>query len=415
MLRLPIENTLDREEKIMAEWLKTSLIDIVELIGGGTPKTSKAEYWGGNINWLSVKDFNNENRYVYSTEKTITEEGLNNSSTKLLRKDDIIISARGTVGELAMIPFPMAFNQSCYGIRAKDGINSTFLYYLIKHSIRKLKSMTHGSVFDTITRDTFANIEVAIPDIETQQRIAKMLADIDDKVENNQRINNNLLQQLDTLYDEFSHRKNWSTVIINDIAEKVAMGPFGSNIKVSTFVSEGVPIISGNHLRGYFLEEPSFNYITEEHAQRLKNSLVYPKDIVFTHAGNIGQVAMIPDDCRYPMYVLSQRQFYLRCDTEKAIPEYVVLFFHSKQGQHELLSYANQTGVPSIAQPATNLKKIPLKLPPIDEQRQWLQVVSPIIKLYQSNVYENEHLSSMRDSLLPKLMSGELVVSDIDL
>ena len=107
----------------MAEWLKTALIDIVELIGGGTPKTSKAEYWGGNINWLSVKDFNNENRYVYSTEKTITEEGLNNSSTKLLKKDDIIISARGTVGELAMIPFPMAFNQSCYGIRAKEGID----------------------------------------------------------------------------------------------------------------------------------------------------------------------------------------------------------------------------------------------------------------------------------------------------
>lgn len=192
MLRLLTENTLDREEKIMAEWLKTALIDIVELIGGGTPKTSKAEYWGGNINWLSVKDFNNENRYVYSTEKTITEEGLNNSSTKLLKKDDIIISARGTVGELAMITFPMAFNQSCYGIRAKEGIDSIFLYYLIKNSVRKLKAITHGSVFDTITRDTFANIEVAIPDIKTQHRIAKMLADIDDKVENNQRINNNL-------------------------------------------------------------------------------------------------------------------------------------------------------------------------------------------------------------------------------
>lgn len=228
-------------------------------------------------------------------------------------------------------------------------------------------------------------------------------------------VNNNLLQQLDVLYDEFSHRENWSTVTINDIAEKVAMGPFGSNIKVSTFVSEGIPIISGNHLRGYFLEEPSFNYITEEHAQRLKNSLVYPKDIVFTHAGNIGQVAMIPDDCRYPMYVLSQRQFYLRCNTEKAVPEYVLLFFHSKHGQHELLSYANQTGVPSISQPATNLKKISLRLPPISEQRQWLQLVAPIIKLYQSNVYENEHLSSMRDALLPKLMSGKLDVSNIDI
>ena len=207
----------------MSEWLKTSLIDIVELIGGGTPKTSKAEYWGGNINWLSVKDFNNENRYVYSTEKTITEEGLNNSSTKLLRKDDIIISARGTVGELSMIPFPMAFNQSCYGIRAKEGIDSTFLYYLIKHSVRKLKAMTHGSVFDTITRDTFANIDVAIPDIEMQQRVAKMLANIDDKVENNQRINNNLEQQAKTLF------KSWF-VDFEPFDESFVDSPIGTKI-----------------------------------------------------------------------------------------------------------------------------------------------------------------------------------------
>lgn len=294
-----------------------------------------------------------------------------------------------------------------------------FVYYLLtqNNTTEQLQAIAEQSVstYPSIKPSDIENLEFKLPNLIIQSKIVSILDTIDSKICQNEKINNNLLQQLDTLYDEFSHRKKWSTVIINDIAEKVAMGPFGSNIKVSTFVSEGVPIISGNHLRGYFLEEPSFNYITEEHAQRLKNSLVYPKDIVFTHAGNIGQVAMIPDDCRYPMYVLSQRQFYLRCDTEKAIPEYVVLFFHSKQGQHELLSYANQTGVPSIAQPATNLKKIPLKLPPIDEQRQWLQVVSPIIKLYQSNVYENEHLSSMRDSLLPKLMSGELDVSDIDI
>ena len=177
----------------MTEWNNLSLIDIIEIIGGGTPKTSKAEYWNGNINWLSVKDFNNDNRYVYSTEKKITEEGLNNSSTKLLQKDDIIISARGTVGEMAMKPFPMAFNQSCYGIRAKECVNSTFLYYLIKNSVKKLKVMTHGSVFDTITRDTFATINVDIPDIEVQCRIAKILSDIDDKIENNQKINNNLV------------------------------------------------------------------------------------------------------------------------------------------------------------------------------------------------------------------------------
>ena len=97
--------------------MKYKLSEIMDLIGGGTPKTTKPEYWDGDIPWLSVKDFNNDFRFVYETEKHITELGLNNSSTKLLQAGDIIISARGTVGEIATIPFPMAFNQSCYVAR----------------------------------------------------------------------------------------------------------------------------------------------------------------------------------------------------------------------------------------------------------------------------------------------------------
>lgn len=363
-------------------------------------------------------------KYGKNQKKVLSENGnipiygtgglMGYATTALYDKPSVLIGRKGTIGKVKYVEHPFwTVDTLFYTIVNTDIVLPKYLYYVM--SLIDLNNYNEGTTIPSLRTETLNRLEFDIPSLVEQETILSCLNPIDEKIALNNAINNNLLQQLDTLYDEFSHRKNWSTVIINDIAEKVAMGPFGSNIKVSTFVSEGVPIISGNHLRGYFLEEPSFNYITEEHAQRLKNSLVYPKDIVFTHAGNIGQVAMIPDDCRYPMYVLSQRQFYLRCDTEKAIPEYVVLFFHSKQGQHELLSYANQTGVPSIAQPATNLKKIPLKLPPIDEQRQWLQVVSPIIKLYQSNVYENEHLSSMRDSLLPKLMSGELVVSDIDL
>lgn len=175
-----------------SEWKYIPIIDCIELIGGGTPKTSVAEYWDGDIPWLSVKDFNNDYRCVYKAEKHITESGLNNSSTKLLQKDDIIISARGTVGEMAMIPFPMAFNQSCYGIRAKSEIDSIFLYYLLKNSIGQLKRMTHGSVFDTITRDTFANLIVGVPDEETQKVIASILVALDDKIELNNKINDNL-------------------------------------------------------------------------------------------------------------------------------------------------------------------------------------------------------------------------------
>ena len=174
--------------------MKFKLSEIMDLIGGGTPKTSNPDYWNGDIPWLSVKDFGNDFRYVYETEKYITELGLKNSSTKLLNKGDIIISARGTVGEIATIPYPMAFNQSCYGLRAKKEIvDEDFLYYLIKHSVRLLRKNTHGSVFDTITRDTFDGIEVGVPALDVQKKIASLLSNIDEKIELNNKINNNLV------------------------------------------------------------------------------------------------------------------------------------------------------------------------------------------------------------------------------
>ena len=166
---------------------------LFNIIGGGTPKTTVPEYWGGNIPWISVKDFNNEGRFVYKTEKSITEKGLMNSSTKLLKRGDIIISARGTVGAIAVIPFPMAFNQSCYGLRADERIvDKNFLFYLLKHNLNTLKNNAHGSVFDTITKDTFYGINVDIPCLSIQKKIANVLSSIDDKIEINNQINKNL-------------------------------------------------------------------------------------------------------------------------------------------------------------------------------------------------------------------------------
>ena len=176
----------------MAEWTEYRLIELMDVIGGGTPKTSNPDYWEGNIPWISVKDFNGERRFVGKTEKTITQAGLENSSTKILNKNDIIVSARGTVGELAIIPSDMAFNQSCYGIRAKEFVDSMFLYYLLKQSVNILKHNTHGSVFDTITRDTFETIDVKIPKFEVQKKIVALLSSLDDKIELNNRINDNL-------------------------------------------------------------------------------------------------------------------------------------------------------------------------------------------------------------------------------
>ena len=178
----------------------------------------------------------------------------------------------------------------------------------------------------------------------------------------------------------------WQRPTINDITEKVAMGPFGSSIKVETFVIEGVPIISGKHLHGFRVDDtPGFNFISCEHAQRLANANVTRGDIVFTHAGNIGQAAYIPENSKFERYVISQRQFYMRCDRSKAIPEYVALYFKSPEGQHQLLANTSQVGVPSIAQPVTYLRTIGIPLPPLDHQRAIAEVFGALDDKIEQN------------------------------
>lgn len=180
-----------------------TLSSFIDLIGGGTPKTTVKEYWNGDIPWLSVVDFNNGSRWVSDAEKKITNTGLENSSTRLLEKDDIIISARGTVGVLSQLTRPMAFNQSCYGIRAKEGVDQDYLFYLLKASIPKLTQIVHGAVFDTITKDSFEQISVHIPDFQTQNKIAEILSAYDAKIENNNFIIKKLEATAQTLFDEW--------------------------------------------------------------------------------------------------------------------------------------------------------------------------------------------------------------------
>lgn len=174
---------------IPEDWEIKLISHVVNIISGGTPKTSNPDYWGGNIPWISIVDFVGDNRWIHKTEKTITKMGLDESSTGLLHKGQLIISARGTVGEIGQVTRDMTFNQSCYGLDGKNGLLNDFLYYLLKYKIRDIQSKTHGSVFNTITRNTFDQILVQIPEETEQLSISKILSDLDSKIELNQQMN----------------------------------------------------------------------------------------------------------------------------------------------------------------------------------------------------------------------------------
>lgn len=151
-------------EETKEDWEEMSLSDCIMLIGGGTPKTSEASYWNGNICWLSGGDIaNNHKGFVLATEKSISDEGLNNSSAKLLPENAMVVSARGTVGKYCLLSRPMAFSQSNYGIMPKYDNCFFFTYLLIVYYIDELQSAAYGSVFDTITTKTFEGVNAALP------------------------------------------------------------------------------------------------------------------------------------------------------------------------------------------------------------------------------------------------------------
>ena len=145
-------------------WEVKAFADTVEIIGGGTPKTSVAEYWDGDIPWFSVVDAPAGSEvWVIDTEKKVTNAGVENSSTRILPVGTTILSARGTVGRIALVGTPMAMNQSCYGLRGRSGPNGFFTYFSTRQLVSRLQQHAHGSVFDTITRETLKRVPLVMP------------------------------------------------------------------------------------------------------------------------------------------------------------------------------------------------------------------------------------------------------------
>lgn len=157
-------------------WGATPFAETVNILGGGTPKTSVPEYWGGEIPWFSVVDAPGSGQvFTLRTEKSITTAGVDNSSTRVLPAWTTIISARGTVGKLAMTACPMAMNQSCYGLCPKVPGTEPLVYLAAQRLVDDLKRLAHGGVFDTITRDTLSSVSIVEAPTNVQANFAEMV------------------------------------------------------------------------------------------------------------------------------------------------------------------------------------------------------------------------------------------------
>lgn len=379
------------------------LSDLIDVIGGGTPKTTEESYWNGSIPWLSVKDFCGDKKYVYNTGKSITVEGLNNSSTKLLHKDNIIISARGTVGELAMIPYDMAFNQSCFGLIPKGNNDPHFVYYLLKDKVRSLKSQTQGSVFDTITKATFDRIECADYSEEDQRRIASILSSLDRKIELNNKINADLEEMAQAIF------KNWF----------VDFEPFKDGKFVDSelgMIPEGWKVGNLGDFCNVFTGKKNTNQAIEKGLYPFFSCAPEPlasNDAIFN-----GKAIIIAGNGSYTGrtsfynggFDLYQRTY--ACTIREQDKENLMIFFYHMMKQFfepTKMGGTRGSSIPYIVMGDITQQKFPYS-------KDWLIRFSNIANSMMDRKLridkENSRLSLLRDTLLPRLMSGELEVPE---
>ena len=179
----------------MAEWIECKISDIGTVVGGATPSTKKTEYYeGGNIAWITPKDLATfSGRYIQRGERNITEIGLKSCSTQLLPQNTILFSSRAPIGYAAIAANEVCTNQGFKSVIPNEDTDPLFLFYLLKYNKDRIEGMGSGTTFKEVSGNTMKNIVVNVPaDKEIQTKIASLLGAIDDKIEENERINNNL-------------------------------------------------------------------------------------------------------------------------------------------------------------------------------------------------------------------------------
>ena len=191
----------------------------------------------------------------------------------------------------------------------------------------------------------------------------------------------------------------WKHYKMDELIEEISMGPFGSDVKKEFYVDNGVPILNGSNLQGFKLQEDSFGYLTKEKADSLKKCNAHRGDIIVTHRGTLGQIVYVPVNSKYDRYVISQSQFRFRCKADLVDVQYLVYYFHTREGQYKILANASQVGVPALARATSTFRLIDIKLPPLDDQRRIASILSSLDRKIELNNKINADLEEMAQAI----------------
>ena len=398
----------------MSEWKKVKLGDICKRVtSGGTPKSNVSSYYGGDIPWLNTKEV--DFCRLYTTETKITQEGYNNSSTKWIEKNSVIVAMYGnTAGKVALSKIPLTTNQACCNLTIDNSIaDYEYVYYYLMGAYQQLANMANGAAQKNLNAQVIKSFEINLPIISTQHHIATILSHYDSLIENYQKQIKLLEESAQRLYKEwfidlrFPGHENtkivdgvpegWVKKKIKDLVDLKS----GYAFKSSAFVEKGkYKIVTIKNVKDGVFDGDNVSYLNSVPEKMPSHCILQTGDILLSLTGNVGRICMVVGD----NYLLNQRVAKL----ESKFPAFTYCLFRH---------YDTFVAINNLANGAAQQNVSPIRIGEMDmlvandKIMHHFEKAAENIRTNILNLFSQiRHLTEARDRLLPKLMSGEIEV-----
>lgn len=390
-----------------SEWQTKKIGEVVDIRRGSSPRPIHKFLATEGMPWVKIADATSDtSRYIWKTNEFIIEDGVTKSVK--VAPETLIVSNSATPGLPKIMKITACVHDGWLVFSNYRGITRDFLYYKFIDIRRTLVNQANGSVFQNLKTDIVKDFDIDIPCIETQKKIVEILSQIDEKIELNNAINNNLLEQALTLY-----ATQFSSLELNGCIGDYCSVKSGFAFKSSWWTNSGIRVIKIGSINQDNLNLLECSYVDEDKADKAKDFVVKAGDLLIAMTGaTIGKFAMVPYSSK--MLLVNQRvgKFFLGNNPLEKLP-FIYCTLKQPEVYGEVVNRGQGSAQPNIS--ASDIMSIPCVIPSQDAINDFNNTSQPLFDLIIRNQRENQNLSELRNALLPKLMSGELDVSNIEI
>lgn len=364
------------------------LKDCCTVVGGATPKRNVSQYWGGTVPWVTPKDISQlDGPVLWDAPECITEEGYKSCATTLLPKGTVLLTSRAPIGNVAIAGKEMCTNQGFKSLIPGDDVDSTFLYYCIKHHAEKLKALGNGATFKEVSKRVVESFEIPLPTLARQKQIANVL-DKSDAVRRKCQQAIELAEQFlrSVFLEMFDGAKTakWKHSTVGGVArqEKGSMrtGPFGSQLLHSEFTAEGIPVLGIDNVVTNTFRWAKPRFISEEKYSQLRRYTVQPNDVLISIMGTCGRCAVVPEE--FPVAINTKHLCCITLDQSLCLPDFLHAYFLYHPSARDYLS-RNSKGAIMDGLNMSIIRELPVPLAPLDLQLKYSKLKATVERMVE--------------------------------